>query len=96
MKLTELKKGDKAVIMRVDSSGEIGIRLIEMGLMKGASIKFIRKAPLGDPVEIQARGFCLALRKSEAARIDVEVTGYGGGQERHACKNPDREKDDER
>lgn len=80
MKLTELKKGDNAVITAVDSSGEIGMRLIEMGLVRGSNIRFIRKAPLGDPVEIQIRGFCLALRKIEAGRIDVEVTGAAGGE----------------
>lgn len=78
MKLYELKPGDKAVITATDPQGEIGMRLIEMGLVKGAHFKFVRKAPLGDPVEIQLRGFCLALRKEEAKFIDVEVTGHAG------------------
>lgn len=78
MKLHELKPGDKAVITDIDPQGEIGIRLVEMGLVKGAHFKFVRKAPLGDPVEIQLRGFCLALRKEEAKRIEVEVTGHMG------------------
>ncbi|HDQ25619.1 MAG TPA: ferrous iron transport protein A [bacterium] len=78
MKLAELQRGDKAVVTSVDSSGETGMRLIDMGLVAGAHLKFLRKAPLGDPIEIQIRGFLLALRKEEAARISVEVTGHMG------------------
>lgn len=75
MKVTDLKPGDRAVITVVDPQGEIGIRLVEMGLVKGAHFKFVRKAPLGDPIEIQLNGFCLALRKEEANGIEVEAIG---------------------
>jgi Fe2+ transport system protein FeoA len=78
MKMSELKPGDKATVVSVDPSGETGMRLIEMGVVKGANFKFVRKAPLGDPVEIKLRGFILALRKEEASRVEVEVTGHVG------------------
>ena len=78
MKLSELKKGDKAVITDSKAKGETGKRLIEMGAVKGTKLKFIRKAPLGDPVEIQIRGFLLALRKQEAEAIEVDVIGHKG------------------
>ncbi|MCX6966723.1 MAG: ferrous iron transport protein A [Verrucomicrobia bacterium] len=46
-------------------------RLLEMGLTTGAPIQLIRFAPLGDPVEIEVRGYRLSLRKKEAAGIRV-------------------------
>lgn len=46
-------------------------RLLEMGLTTGAQIQLIRFAPLGDPVEIEVRGYRLSLRKREAAGIRV-------------------------
>lgn len=79
MKLSDLKTGDRARVIAVDPQGETGMRLIEMGLVKGAEFEFIRKAPLGDPVEIKLRGFMLALRKVEAARVDVELTERQAG-----------------
>lgn len=78
MVLSELSPGDKAVVARTFAGSAIGARLVEMGLVKGAKLKFIRKAPLGDPVEIQMRGFLLALRKAEAESVEVEVIGHAG------------------
>lgn len=75
MKMSELKAGDKAVVTAVHAHGEIGQRLIDMGLVKGTSFKVLRKAPLGDPLEIKLRGFLLALRLKEAACVSVERTG---------------------
>ena len=48
-------------------------RMLDMGLVRGAHIKLVRKAPLGDPLEYQVRGYSLSLRKSEAEAITVEV-----------------------
>lgn len=72
MKMSDLKPGDKAVVTEVKAQGEIAQRLIDMGLVKGTSFKVLRKAPLGDPLEIQLRGFLLALRIREAEYIFVE------------------------
>ncbi len=71
MKMTELNLGDKAEIVSVQASGEIGTRLIDMGLVKGTHFQLIRKAPLGDPLEIKVKGFLLALRLNEANNITV-------------------------
>jgi ferrous iron transport protein A len=46
-------------------------RLLELGLTNGAEIEVIRFAPLGDPIEIKVRGYCLSLRKHEAQGILV-------------------------
>ncbi|MCD8481961.1 MAG: ferrous iron transport protein A [Verrucomicrobia bacterium] len=48
-------------------------RLMEMGVLPGTRIRFVRQAPLGDPVEIEIRGYHLSLRRAEAAEILVEV-----------------------
>ncbi len=47
-------------------------KLLRMGLNKGAEFKLVRKAPMGDPVELQVCGFSLTLRKAEADILDVE------------------------
>jgi ferrous iron transport protein A len=81
MKMTELEIGDKAEILAVQARAEIASRLIDMGLVKGTKFKLIRKAPLGDPLEIMIRGFLLSLRLNEAKGITVEKIGQvGDGQ----------------
>lgn len=72
MKMSELKPGDKGVITAVTAQGEVAQRLVDMGMVKGTPFKVLRKAPLGDPLEIQMRGFLLALRKKEAECVSVE------------------------
>ncbi|NLD35345.1 MAG: ferrous iron transport protein A [Desulfatiglans sp.] len=47
-------------------------RLLAMGLTKGTELKVVRVAPLGDPIEINLRGFNLSLRKAEAEAVLVE------------------------
>jgi ferrous iron transport protein A len=78
MKMTELSAGDKAEIISIKALGETGARLIDMGLVKGTRFKLIRKAPLGDPIEIMLRGFFLSLRLSEAKNITVKKIGQVG------------------
>lgn len=78
MKMTELKIGDKAEITTIAATGEIGSRLIDMGLVKGTRFKLIRKAPLGDPIEIMVKGFYLSLRLKEAETIEVIKIGEVG------------------
>jgi len=45
---------------------------VEMGLTRGATLTVVRVAPLGDPVEVQVRGYNLSLRKIEAKAVEVE------------------------
>lgn len=73
MQLKDMKIGNKARIVRL-SSGEKGYRhrLICMGLIPGTELTVSRIAPLGDPVEIQVRGFALSLRKGEASILQLE------------------------
>ncbi len=71
--LAQLKAGERGVVHAVRGSGAVQQRLLEMGIGEGVTIDVLRFAPLGDPMMIRVRGFLLALRKSEAALIDIEV-----------------------
>lgn len=72
-RLSDVKPGEKAKIVHVGIKGPAGRRYREMGLVRGERIKVIRVAPLGDPIEIELKGYNLSLRKEEAKLIIVEV-----------------------
>ena len=72
-KLSELKVGTPSKVVRIDGADEIAFRLLEMGLTPGVSISLVGAAPLGDPLEYELRGYRLSLRKSEAARVEIET-----------------------
>ena len=69
--LTSLAVGDSALVASIDGDDEISLRLMEMGLIPGVPLKLIGVAPLGDPLELELRGYRLSLRQSEARRIRV-------------------------
>jgi ferrous iron transport protein A len=71
--LNQLKPGERATIVKVGGQGPVRRRILDMGVVKGAEIKVVRVAPLGDPVEFLIKGYNLSLRKSEAQQIQVEV-----------------------
>lgn len=72
--LPEIALSTPATIVSISGSDHLTQRLYELGLLEGDTIEIIGIAPLGDPLEIQCRHGVLSLRKSEAARIMVEVT----------------------
>jgi ferrous iron transport protein A len=73
--LSELEPGATAVIDQV-LAGAATRRLEDLGLLPRTQIQVLRRAPLGDPVEYELRGYRLCLRRSEAARIRVQqLTG---------------------
>jgi ferrous iron transport protein A len=59
-------------VVRVAGDDGISIRLMEMGLIAGAAVTVLGQAPFGDPLEVELRGYHLSLRRSEAARVEVE------------------------
>ena len=69
--LADLKPGDEAFIGRISGSDNERLRLIELGCVEGTAIRVVRTAPLGDPVEVELRGFRLSLQRREAAAIGV-------------------------
>ena len=70
--LKDLKPGDKAVIKRVEGEGAVRRRLMDMGVTRGAEVLIRKVAPLGDPIEVNIRGYELTFRKAEAEKIYVE------------------------
>jgi Fe2+ transport system protein FeoA len=70
-----LQPGQWAVITRIGGSRPLRRRFVEMGILKGETIWIERNAPLGDPVEYFIKGYHLALRKEEAAQIEVTLNG---------------------
>ncbi|PMH41925.1 iron transporter FeoA [Vibrio sp. 10N.286.49.B3] len=74
MKLSELMIGTEAkVITFGELSNDIRKKLMVMGLLPNTTIKLLRRAPMGDPLQIEVRGVSLAVRENIAALIDVEV-----------------------
>ncbi|MBI9072051.1 MAG: ferrous iron transport protein A [Melioribacteraceae bacterium] len=71
--LSSLRTGDLAEVKNVLAKGEIRRRLLDMGLIKGAILEVIRKAPLGDPIVVKLNGFDLSLRLNEAENIYVSL-----------------------
>jgi ferrous iron transport protein A len=70
--LTNLPIGERAKVLSVNGDNQITRRLMEMGVVPGAAVRVIKSAPFGDPLEIRVRGYHLAMRKSEASRIEVQ------------------------
>jgi len=71
--LDELAPGEAGVIVSLDGDAMVARRLMELGLVPGTSVEVVRRAPLGDPVELKLRQVHLSIRRSEAARIHVSV-----------------------
>lgn len=72
MRLSELKQGQTATVVRVGGNGLLRRRILEMGLVKGTDIYVEKYAPLKDPLELVVKGFHISLRVEEAADIVVE------------------------
>ncbi len=70
--LTALVPGGEGRVVAVHESGPVGRRLLDLGFLPGTRIKMIRRAPLGDPVLYELRGYRLCLRRVDAARVEVE------------------------
>lgn len=71
--LDRLQTGDKGEIENVIGNGPTIKRIIEMGVLPGTHFEVIRRAPLGDPIEIKIKDYNLSLRESEASNIQVRV-----------------------
>ena len=74
MKLANLEVGAKAFVTNVLGETLVAKRLMEMGVVPGVSVRVVKSAPFGDPIEIRVRGYSLALRKSEAEKIEVQIS----------------------
>lgn len=69
--LDQASIGSSARVAAVSGGDATALRLLEMGLTPGVSVTVVGTAPLGDPIELEVRGYRLSIRRSEAARIAV-------------------------
>lgn len=81
LRLSQLREGQSARILRVGGSSVLRRRIFEMGIVKGAEIRVEKYAPLRDPLEIVVKGYHLSLRVEEAAQISVERLPQGQHQD---------------
>ena len=69
--LKQAKVGDTVTVVKLHGEGAVKRRIMDMGITKGVSV-FVRKvAPLGDPIEVNVRGYELSLRKNDAEIIEI-------------------------
>lgn len=73
MNLSNIPAGVHAKVTAVKGDGFITRRLMEMGVVPGVSVRMVKSAPFGDPVEVRLLGYSLAIRKNEAEAIEVEL-----------------------
>ncbi len=70
--LKSVQVGKRVRVVKVRGVGAIKRRIMDMGITKGVEIYVRKVAPLGDPIEINVRGYELSLRKEDAQMIEVE------------------------
>lgn len=70
--LAELPVGVDGTVTGIVGDSPITQRLMEMGIVPGVRVRILKKAPFGDPLQVRARGYQLAIRKNEAQAIEVD------------------------
>lgn len=71
MKLSDLKTGERGIIVKVSGHGSFRKRITEMGFIKGKEVRVVLNAPLRDPIEYEIIGYKISLRRDEAREIEV-------------------------
>ena len=77
MTLDRLPIGTNGYILQVGGQGALRRRLLDMGLTPGTQVKIVKHAPMGDPIEIELRGYSLTLRLADAAKIELDTSKKG-------------------
>ncbi|MFM8415196.1 MAG: ferrous iron transport protein A [Planctomycetota bacterium] len=70
--LDQVAVGDFVRVGDVAGDDGVAIRLLEMGLTPGVTVRVVGRAPFGDPLELELRGYRLSIRRAEAARVAIE------------------------
>ena len=71
MTLNDLKIGQSGIITAVGGEGALRLRLLDMGLIPKTRVRVQKVAPMGDPIQIQSRGYELTIRREDAQRIEI-------------------------
>ena len=93
MKLSELKQGQNAKIKNVGGAGQLRRHFLDMGLIQGTDIEYIKAAPMGDPIEYKIWGYELTLRKEEGDCIEVELIKDSN---KNSCDSVDKKRKTEK
>ena len=70
--LRQVKVGETVTVVKLHGEGAVKRRIMDMGITKGVQVYVRKVAPLGDPVEVNVRGYELSIRKNDAEMIDVQ------------------------
>ena len=89
MTVKELKTGEAGVVREVGGNGSLRNHFLNMGVTPGVEVKVLKRAPLGDPVEILVRGYALSLRLAEAAQITVDPLGAPSAEKPRSAEEVD-------
>ena len=73
--LRDVPVGGNAKVVKLHGEGAVKRRIMDMGLTKGTELLVRKVAPLGDPVELNVRGYELSIRRADAEMVEVEKTG---------------------
>ena len=81
MRLSELKTGEKGVVVKVMGHGGFRKRIVEMGFIRGKIVTAVLNAPLQDPVKYKIMGYEISLRRTEAAMIEIMSASEAGSHD---------------
>lgn len=71
MTIDDLKIGEIGTIAQVGGEGPLRLRFLDMGLIPGTKVRLQKVAPMGDPIQIQVRGYELTIRREDARKITL-------------------------
>ena len=80
MRLSDLKQGQTGTIRQVGGGGQLRQHFLDMGLIQGTEITYMKAAPMGDPIEYRIWGYELTLRKDDGAKIEIELVEKREGE----------------
>ncbi len=72
MTINDLQVGQKGIITQVGGEGPLRLRFLDMGLIPGTQVQLQKIAPMGDPIQIQVRGYELTIRREDARMIRLQ------------------------
>lgn len=67
--LGDMKTGEKACVERIEGGGALRRRMMDMGIVPGVELEVVRHAPFGGPLQVRLKGYYLAMRRGECAKI---------------------------
>ena len=70
--LKQAKVGETVTVVKLHGEGAVKRRILDMGITKGVTVYVRKVAPLGDPVEVNVRGYELSIRKADAEMIEIQ------------------------